>query len=137
MKKRRAESPESTIAELLPKKEGRPFLLSEHMDMQLQLCLKKVMDQGGVISASVIVAATQGLLLSMDHIQLVEKGGHIKLSRVYVYYLLERMKFMRRKAATAKSKYAPEDSEQLKVSFLDDVVSVVTLEETPPELILN
>ena len=47
------------------------------------------------------------------------------------------MKFVRRKATTAKSKHTPKDFASLKESFLDDVVATVTMEEIPMELILN
>ena len=53
------------------------------------------------------------------------------------YHLLSRMKFVRRKATTAKSKYAPEDFAALKRDFLNDVAAVVTMEDVPPELVLN
>ena len=69
--------------------------------------------------------------------QLVEFGGHITLSKTWAYHLLECMKFVRRKATTSKSRQKPQDINKLKEDFLADVVSVVTMEEIPPELILN
>ena len=119
------------------KKRGRPLMLGEDIDKQLQLYLQKVRDQGGVITASVVVAAARGILLSNDRSKLVEFGGHIELSRQWAYSVLARMKFVRRKATTSKSKHTPANFEQLKESFLNDVVSVVTMEEIPPQLILN
>ena len=47
------------------------------------------------------------------------------------------MKFVERKATTAKSKYTSTNFQWFKTSFLDDVVSIVTMEKIPPELILN
>ena len=47
------------------KKHGQPFMLGEDTDTQLQLYL----DQGGVITASVVVepvAAARGILLSYE-----------------------------------------------------------------------
>lgn len=107
------------------------------MDKQLQLYLKKVRDQGGVITASVVVAAARGILLSYDRSKLLEFGGHIDLSRQWAYSVLSRMKYVRRKSTTSKSKHTPADFDQLKKSFLNDVASVVNMEEIPPELILN
>ena len=44
---------------------------------------------------------------------------------------------MRRKATTAKSKHTPKDFAATKQAFLDDVVAVATMEDVPPELVLN
>ena len=78
--------------------------------------------QGGIITASVAVAATRGIVMTVDQQQLVEFGGHIKLSREWAYHLLGRMNFVKRKATTVKSKHAVEDFEAMKDTFLDDVV---------------
>ena len=63
------------------KKRGQPFLLGESVDKQLQLYLKKVRDSGGIIIASVVVAAAHGMILSGQRLQLAEFGGHVQLSR--------------------------------------------------------
>jgi len=47
------------------------------------------------------------------------------------------MKFVRRKATTAKSKHTPKDFAVMKRAFLDDVVAVVTMDDVPPELVLS
>ena len=83
------------------------------------------------------VAAARGILISQDRSKLAEFGGHIELSRQWAYHLLHRMDFVRRKATTSKSKHKPGEFEKVKKGFLDDVVSVVKMEEIPPELILN
>ena len=64
-------------------KSGRPLFLGEQIYKQLRLCLRRVGDQGGVITASVVVAAACGILMSneFDCDKLVEFGGHINLSR--------------------------------------------------------
>ena len=136
-KKRKADSDDEEVTVLPPKKRGRPFLLGEHVDKQLQLYLKKIRDQGGVITVSVVVAAARGVLLSSDRSKLAEFGGHIDLSRQWAYHLLDRMKFVRRKATTSKSKHIPIDFAKLKEAFLDDIRAVVNMEEIPAELILN
>ena len=84
------------VAYLPPNKRGRPFLLGEQIDKQLQLYVKKVRDQGGVIRALVSVAAAYGILMTnkFDHDKLVEFGGHINLSRQWAYHLLGRMNYV-------------------------------------------
>ena len=68
---------------------------------------------------------------------LAEYGGHVGLTRQWAYYFRGRMKFVRRKATTLKSKYSPADFDDVKKRFLDEVCEVVEMEEIPPELILN
>ena len=134
--KRIQEAGSDEVSTLPPRKRGRPCLLGD-VENQLKLYLSKIRDQGGVITASVVVAAVRGILMCCSPSQLVEFGGHITLSKTWAYHLLERMKFVRRKATTSKSRQKPQDFNKLKEDFLADVVSVVTMEEIPPELILN
>ena len=47
------------------------------------------------------------------------------------------MNYVKREATTAKSKHSVADFAEIKRSFLRSVVETVTLEEIPPELILN
>ncbi len=72
-----------------------------------------------------------------DCSQLVENGSHILLNRHWAFSLLSRMKFVQQKATTAKSKLNSMDFERLKESFLQDLKDIVTMEEIPPELVLN
>ena len=86
--KRRADD---EITELPPKKRGRPLLLGKDIDEKIQLYLRKIREQGGIITASVVVAAARGILISSNRMQLAEFGGHIVLSRQWAYHLLGRM----------------------------------------------
>ena len=63
---------------------------------------------------------------------LAEFGGHVQLNKHWAYSLLSRIKFVKRKATTAKSKHQTADFAWLKQSFLNDVVTTVTMEEIPP-----
>lgn len=47
------------------------------------------------------------------------------------------MKFVQRKATTAKGKHTVENFRKLKRAFLADVTAAITMEEIPPELVLN
>ena len=47
------------------------------------------------------------------------------------------MNFIWKKVTTSKSKYKPADFAAVKKQFLNDMVSIVTMEEIPPELICN
>ena len=125
------------ITSLPCKKRGRHLLIGETVDKQVQEYLRKVRLGGGVVTSRIAVAAAKGILLACDRLKLLEFGGHVSLGPSWGYSLLERMKFVRRKATTAKSKLSLESFSELKRQFLNDVVSVVQLEEIPPELILN
>ena len=103
----------------------------------MQAYLRRVRDGGGVVSARIAIAAARGILLSTDKLKLLECGGHIQLNNTWAYSLLNRMKFVKRKATTAKSKYTLENFAQLKQRFLQDVVATVSMEEIPPELVPN
>ena len=85
------------------------------------------------MSPRIAMAAARGILLSFDKTKLVEFGGHVQLNRHWAYALLKRMKFVQRKATTAKSIHTAVDFAQLKKSFLADVVATVTMEEIPAE----
>ena len=111
-KKRRSSS--GTVSTRSPNKHGQPNLLGQHVDKQVQLYLKKIREQGGVITASIVVAAARGILMALNRSLLAEFGGHITLSRHWAYHLLDRMNFVRRKATTSKSKYKPADFAEVK-----------------------
>ena len=50
---------------------------------------------------------------------------------------MQRMGFVKRRGTTSKSKILVKQFDELKVQFLDDMVTTVAVEEIPPELILN
>ena len=61
----------------------------------------------------------------------------MQLNRQWSQSLLQRMNFVQRKATTAKSKETKADFAERKSSLLADMAATVTMEEIPPELILN
>ena len=121
-RKRALEEDEETQVTTVPmKKRGRPLLIGETVDDSFTL-------GGGSITAGIAIAAAKGLILKYDKTKLSEYGGPIQLNRHWTYSLLKRMNFVKRKATTAKSKYS---SCNLRRHFW------MTMEEIPPELILN
>ena len=89
------------------------------------------------MSARIAMAATRGILLKCDRTKLAEFGGPVQLNRYWAHSLLKRTKFVQRKATTARSKHTIANFNEQKESFLTDVVTTVTMEEIPPDLILN
>ena len=112
-------------------------MLGTELDDKVQLYLRKVREGGGVVSARIAVAAAWGILLSCNKNMLYENGGHVSLNAHWAYSLLHRMNFVQRKCTTSKSKHTVAHFAQLRKSFLDEVVQIVTMEEVPAELILN
>ena len=124
------------MSALPAKNQGKRVMLGEDLDKKVQMYIKKTRESGGAVSVQSIVAAARGIVLKLDRSLLAELGGLVTLNRHRAQSLL-RMKFIQRKATTAKSKYTVENFAEIKKAFLQDVVSVVTMEEVPPELILN
>ena len=89
------------------------------------------------MSARTAMAAARGILLKCNRDKLAEFGGHVELNRQWAHSLLTRMKFVQRKATTAKSRESKANFAELKKTFLADIVATITMEEIPPELILN
>ena len=116
------------------KKCGRPVLLGQELDTNV---LKKVRDGGGIVTARITMAAARGILLKCDRTKLAEFGGPVQLNRHWAHSLLKHIKFVQRKPSTSKSKQTAANFTELKELFLADVVATVTVEDIPPELILN
>ena len=58
--------------------------MGDEMEKQLRLYLMKICEHGGVVTASIAIAAARGIVLSKDHSKLVEFGGYIDFSRQWV-----------------------------------------------------
>ena len=124
---------ESAVLSSLPeRKRGRPKLIGDDVDQQVQLYIRSVREGGGNISARVVMGAAQGIL------EYYGKEDLAKLiNRQWAYSLLKRTNFVRHKATTSKSKYTLADFAELKKPFLQSVVETVTMEEISPQLVLN
>ena len=124
---------------MLPQnKRGRGLLLGKELDAKLQLYLKTVRSNGGPVTARIVIAAAKGLLLAHNRHGLAKYGVHIKISQAWAYALFKRMKFVLRKPGTTfKSKNNVKRFKEIKKQFLQEVNTIVKMEEIPPELILN
>ena len=79
----------------------------------------------------------KGILLSSNRSLLSDYGGPISLTRAWAHSLLKRMQFVRRKGTTAKSKSSGELFDRLKAEFLQEIQSIVSMEEILAKLVLN
>ena len=114
VQQKRGAEDEGEITALPLKKRGRPALLGQELDTHVQMYLKKVREGGGAVSARIAMAAARGILLKCDRTKLAEFGGPVQLNRHWAHSLLKRMKFVQRKATTAKSKQTAANFTDLK-----------------------
>ncbi len=124
------------ITQLPCKPRGRPLLMGA-LDSKVQLLLNKIRDSGGVVNSRIAISVARGLLLYYSPSLLLENGGHLDLTRNWALSLLERMKFVKRKATTAKSRENDQDFMVRKGVFLNEVAMTVETVGIPAELILN
>lgn len=127
---------DSELQSLPPKKQGKPMLLGGQVNKAVQLYILKFCEQGGMVNSAIVQAAARGILLAMDRTRLVEYGGHVKLSNTWAKSLLHRMNFTKQRGTT-KGKIVVTNFGKLKMSFLEEIVDVVTMENIPPRLIMN
>ena len=57
--------------------------------------------------------------------KLAESGGDVEITWHWTYAGLRRRSFVKRKGTTAKSKHSTEDFAQLRLQFLDNVMTTV------------
>ena len=101
----------------------------------LQLYLKRVKDSGGVVSARTAIAAARGHFTEVC--KLAEFGGHAKVNRQWAHSLLKCMKFVQRKATTAKSKASKANFAEQKKMLLNNVLATVNMNKILVKFILN
>ena len=124
------------VEELPRKKTGRPLLIGEELDAQVQQYVKASRKRGLPINTSVVVAAGLGVVTAHDANLLEENGGAIKLTDEWAKNVLKRMGYVKRRACS-KAKVDPEHFDNLKEDFLREIKNVVTIDEIPDELVLN
>ena len=130
-------SSDHKLQELPWMKEGQPFLLPDELDYQVQEYVKELCKYGLPINTAVVVASTQGIIMNKNPDLLSSSGaGGIKLTSDWAKSLLNRMGYVKRKACS-KAKVDVPQCEQLKNDFLLEIKTIVSMDEIPPELVLN
>ena len=124
------------VQELPRMKTGRPLLLPDKLDGQVQDYIKELRKRGASVSTAVVVATARGIVLNKDANLLYSNGGGIKLTDEWAKSLLSRMGYVKRKACS-KAKVDVEQFEKLKKDFLKDIKSIITMDEIPLDLIIN
>ena len=69
------------IERLLAQPKGRPLLLGQELDRQVQAYLISLREAGGVVNTSIAIAAPMGIVRRHDSNSLAVNGGHIMLTK--------------------------------------------------------
>ena len=128
-----------SVTELHGKKRGRPPTFPEEVTTCVMKYIRAVREAGGVVNSAIVIGAASGIVRRMKPELLESNGGHIVLpiKKDWAKYLLGKMKFVKRKATTKKSKMTVANFDELKDNFLMDIKAIATMEEVPNDMILN
>ena len=83
------------VLELHRKKTGRPLLVIEELDTQVQEYIKDMRKRGLAINTSIVIASGRGIIMNKDANQLFENGGAIYLTKDWAKYLMKRMGYVK------------------------------------------
>lgn len=128
---------DSDVTEIFPKKRGRPFLVGNELDCNLQKYLYVLRENGAVINTQIVIAAEKGIITEKDKTLLSENGGHLDLTKSWAKSLLQRMNFVKRRGSTTCKNDKVENFEELKNEFLERIEKTVTEYDIPSDLIIN
>lgn len=124
------------IVRLERKKMGRPLLLNEKLDQEVQAYLRALREKGAVVNSAIVIACAEGVVKNVDSNLLLINGGYVSFSKQWARHMLHRMGYTKRRA-NSKVKVPAEQVLLLKAQFLFDIKSVVVMEDVPKELIIN
>ena len=125
-----------SVNEIHSVRTGRPLLIGDELDKQVQQYLNDLRKRGCVINTRIAIAVGEGILLNKDANLLASNGGGITLTKDWAKYLFKRMGLVKRKGNT-KAKVNIEDFDKMKKLFHLDIKGVVAMDEVPPKLIIN
>ncbi len=117
-----------SVKSLPVKKRGRPLLLGETLDGQVQSYIKSVREGGGVITTSITMAAASAIVKNSDRNLLAENGGPISITANWAKSLLHRMNFVKRRGSSS-AKMTVSDFESVKEQFNSDVKTAIEMED--------
>ena len=133
---RPCDSLEDITQELPRKKTGRTLLIGEELDRQVQEYIREARKRELAINASTVICTGHGIMMNKHANRLNDVHGEIKLTKDWAKNFLRRMGFVKRKACS-RSKINVEDFDKVKKDFWLEVKSIVMMDETPKELIIN
>ena len=132
-KKRKTGEVELVLESLPPKKRGRSLLLSDNLDTQVQTYIRASRAQGCVVS-SLVIAGAMGIIKKTNP-ALLENNAEL-LSKSWAKSILFRMGYVKHRGTTT-AKINPDNFENLREAFLEQIRSTVKFEDIPIDLIFN
>ena len=105
------------VEKLCEKKQGRPLLIGEDLETQVQEFIREVRVSDGVINTAITLAAVKGIVLARDANMLSESGGYLSLTSDWTKRLMSRMRLVKHKATTTV-KITPNMFEDMKIPWL-------------------
>ncbi len=88
------------MVQLKEKPCGCPLMLGE-LDSLVQEYVKQLRLSGGIVSASILMAAARGIVRHRDQAMLAEYGGPMNITKSWAASLMTRMKMVKRKGTRA------------------------------------
>lgn len=135
LKRKRAVGDTSDV-EFLSKKMGRPLLLGDKLDKQVQAYVTCLKSGHAVVNTAIVVAAGEGIVKGIDPGLLIANGGSLSLRKNWAKSIMRRMGLSKRKATT-KSTLSQYDFDKVRDIYLNDIASVAVMEDIPLSLIIN
>ena len=108
LESRKRSGSELDVKTLPQKKTGRPLILDEETDKEIQQYLLALREVGGAVNCAIARASAMGIIRRKNSSLLACNGGPVVLTKDWSRYLLERMQFVKRKANT-KAKVSVEN----------------------------
>ena len=115
-KRKSKEGEDAVVEKLVEKKQGRPFLLGEELDKQVQAYLSDFRKGAMVVNTTIAIGCAQGLVKHYDCNLLECNGGPIVLTKSWAKSLLQRMGFVKQRASS-KGKVSAANFQLLKEQF--------------------
>ena len=98
-----ADSGEIVVTSLPSKKRGRPLLIGDKFDKQVQSYICATHDEKGAVIKTVDLAAGEAILKHCNKKLSYDNGGPIKLTRYWAKSLLDYMNYIKQKATNCKN----------------------------------
>ena len=99
--------------------------------------IKAMRESGAVINYSIMTAVATGLIMANDRTLLKEYGGTIQLGFKWCESISRRLKFVKRKATTAKPLIALGLIKEIGLTFYKEINEIVNAHQIPADMIIN
>ena len=135
-KKRKTGETDLNITSLPSAKRGRPLMLGEQLDSQVQSYIRALRDEGGVVTVPETIAVATAIVETANRKLLLKHGGSVEITKNWAKSILYRMNFVKRRGGSTK-KICVTNFPELKEQFLLDIMASVSMEEIPYDLVIN